>query len=139
VSDGETAQPVVSAHPGTAPRVRVVLVDDHEGLRTQLASLLTASGLDVVGTAGTVREGLEAVTAFHPDVAVVDNQLPDGRGIDLCQRLRMTVPDVALLLHSGVVTDDDHLLAFEAGVAAVIPKSISARPLLEAIRRYGTP
>jgi len=118
----------------TTPSVGTIcLVEDHPLLREQLVGVLTGAGHHVVATAGTKAEGFTAITRHLPDLAVIDNRLPDGFGIELCRHLAVEVPAVRLVLHSGSV--DDELLAAsrQAGVAAVIAKSIRPTLLLEAI------
>lgn len=112
----------------------VVLVEDHAVLREQLTLLLADSGIDVLATAATVQAGYETVLARRPDVAVLDNQLPDGLGVDLCRRLTAQAPGIAVVMHSGAMTSADRLEAFEAGAAAVIPKSIRVDALVQAIK-----
>ena len=61
--------------------LRVFLVDDHEVVRRGVRQLLEAeSDIEVVGEAGTVRDGLAGIIAAEPDVAVLDVRLPDGTG-----------------------------------------------------------
>ena len=111
----------------------VCLVDDHADVRRHLSDLLTGAGVDVLSAVGTVSEGEATVRQLLPDVAVIDNRLPDGRGIDLCRRLSTLTPEVGLLLHTSTVTDEEAIEAIEAGVAAIILKSIRSEGLIDAI------
>jgi DNA-binding NarL/FixJ family response regulator len=118
----------------THRRPTVCLIEDHAGVREELIQLLTSNEIDVIGSVATFREGRQAVEELMPDIAVIDNRLPDGRGIDLCRRLHDTFPDVRVLVHTGTLTFEDEREAFEAGAAAVISKSVRGADLLEAIR-----
>jgi len=113
--------------------VTVCLVEDHEALRHALASLIVQRGDRVVASVGTVAAGLDAVLMLRPTVAVVDNQLPDGRGVDLCRTLAAAAPEVALILHSGVVSPELEAQARAVGVAAVVTKSARGAELLAAL------
>jgi len=63
---------------------RVVVVDDHPFFRDGLSRGLRQSGyLDVVGEAGSGREGLELIRKLQPNVAVLDYQMPDLDGLDV--------------------------------------------------------
>ena len=63
---------------------RVVVVDDHPFFRDGLSRGLRQSGyLDVVGEAGSGREGLELIRELQPNVAVLDYQMPDLDGLDV--------------------------------------------------------
>ena len=113
--------------------VTVCVVEDHADVRRHLCELLTGAGVEVLAAVGTVSEGEAAVNFHLPDVAVIDNKLPDGRGIDLCRSLALSTPQVALLLHTSMVTDEEAREAVEAGVAAIILKSIRSEGLLDAV------
>ena len=56
--------------------IQAILADDHEVFRQGLAALLTAHGIDVVGTTGNRDELLELILHEHPDVAVIDISMP---------------------------------------------------------------
>lgn len=113
--------------------IRVVLVEDHHGIRAQLVTLLQSGGIDVVAAAATATDGWEAIAATQPDVAVLDNHLPDGLGIDLCRRITLHHPAVAVLLHSADLTTQDEQQARHAGAAAVVLKTFSGADLIAAI------
>ena len=122
--------------PGTVivdHRTRVVLVEDHPAVREQLTAVLRTAGLDVIAAVGDLLGGLEAVRRMRPDVVVVDNRLPDGRGVELCEMLAREVPESALIVHSGAVTGPEIRHALAIGVRAVVPKSLRGRELLDAV------
>jgi DNA-binding NarL/FixJ family response regulator len=65
----------------------VLLVDDHLAFRRCVRALLEADGFEVVGEAADGGAGLSAEQALHPDVVLVDVQLPDIDGFDVARRL----------------------------------------------------
>ncbi len=117
--------------------ITVCLVEDHPQVRDQLSDIFTAAGMSVVASVGTMVQGELVITKLLPDVAVIDNQLPDGTGIDLCRILSRSAPHVAVILHTGVVTSEVALDSLKAGAVAVIPKEIRTDKLLAAIRDHG--
>ena len=124
--------------PGFAPGgpsagCSVVLVEDHPVLRRRIHGQLVAAGLDVLDSVGTAEAGRDAVLAHRPDVAVVASHLPDGRGVDLCRSLRALLPQLVLLLHTGVLSAVEEREALALGVAAVIPKAIRGGELVSAV------
>ena len=125
--------PIASVDPGRRPCV--VLVEDHPQVREKLADLLRHAGFDVVATAGDVASGFDAVRSTRPEIAVIDNRLPDGRGVDLCEWLGRMVPDTELIIHCGAITPVEADRALASGVRAVVHKSPRSRELLDAMNR----
>ncbi len=84
-------------------RVRVVVGEDDVLLRAGIALLLAEAGFDVAAQAGDARDFLRKALAHHPEVAVVDIQMPPGRGDDGLQaalELRRRLPGTGVLLLS---------------------------------------
>lgn len=116
--------------------IRVFLVDDHEVVRRGVRDVLQGSGeIVVVGEAGSVTEAREAIPAAAPDVAVLDVQLPDGTGIELCRDLRSDRPELACLMLTSFPDDDAMLDAVVAGASGYVLKQIRGSELVTAIRR----
>jgi DNA-binding NarL/FixJ family response regulator len=89
---------------------RLVIIDDHQALRDGLQTMLVNTGLEVVGTAGSVAAGLDLIDHVATDVAVVDIRLPDGSGTELTRQLLRRHPDLGVVLYTG---DNDAELLFE--------------------------
>jgi DNA-binding NarL/FixJ family response regulator len=116
--------------------VRVFLLDDHELVRHGLRDLLEMSGgFQVVGEAGTVAEALARIPPTNPDVAVVDVQLPDGNGIEVCREVRSRLPHVACLILTSYSDDEALFDAIMAGAAGYVLKQIRENDLVGAIRQ----
>lgn len=113
----------------------VLLVDDHELIRSGLASVIDLEAdLDVVGTAGTVAEALAAIEELAPDVVIADLQLPDGTGLDIVRAVRRTddrTGVVMLTMHSG---DDQIFAAMEAGASGFVGKDAPAQEVVQTVR-----
>jgi DNA-binding NarL/FixJ family response regulator len=91
-----------------ATAVRVVLGEDDVLLREGIARLLADSGFEVVAQAGDAEDFLRKALAHKPDVAVVDIQMPPGRGDDglrAALELRRRLPDTGVLLLSQYYDD----------------------------------
>jgi len=116
--------------------IRVFLVDDHEIVRRGVADLINAEpDLEVVGEASTVREAKGRVAATIPHVAVLDVQLPDGNGVDLCRDIRSRNPEVRCLMLTAYADDEASRTAVLAGASGYVLKDIRGQGLLESIRR----
>jgi two-component system response regulator DevR len=122
---------------GTDPAtVRVFLLDDHEVVRRGLRDLLEGSGgIEVVGEAGRADEALRRIPAVRPDVAVLDAQLPDGSGIEVCREIRSSLPSVACLILTSYDDDEALFAAIMAGAAGYVLKQIRGTDLVEAVHR----
>jgi DNA-binding NarL/FixJ family response regulator len=116
--------------------VRVFLVDDHEIVRRGLADLISSEpDLEVVGDAGLVEGAVELIGAAAPDVVLLDWQLPDGTGVEICRELRDKHPNIACLMLSAFADDDALFSAIIAGARGYILKQIRGNDLVDSIRR----
>lgn len=77
----------------------LLIVDDHAAFRGACAALMTAGGWDVVGQAGDADEALAAVARLHPQVVLLDVQLPGRDGFSIARALAATdqPPEVVLV------------------------------------------
>jgi len=114
--------------------VRVFVVDDHEVVRRGVTELLDAQpDIEIVGEAGTCREALGRVAATIPDVAVLDMQLPDGNGADLCREIRQRHPEVRCLIFTAFDDDDAVFAAILADASGYLLKSVHGVDLVRAV------
>ncbi len=115
--------------------VRVLLVDDHELIRSGLGAMIDLEDdMSVVGTAGTVAEAVAAYEALQPDVVVADLQLPDGTGLDIVRTIRGRSEKTGLIvltMHSG---DDQIFAAMEAGASGFVGKDAPSSEVVKASR-----
>jgi DNA-binding NarL/FixJ family response regulator len=119
-----------------ATGLRACIVDDHAAVRQWLAKKLEALGIEVCAASETAAEGIRAITSLRPHLAVVDNRLPDGRGIDLCREISAVEPDVTLILHTGMISPVEETQAYAAGVTRIALKSIKGDQLLAAVEEF---
>lgn len=117
----------------TAP-IRVLVVDGHAVIRQRLIERLDAQeDMNVVAEAATGQEAVAGTTRHAPDVALIDLQLPDGDGLDLCRRIHTISPRTKCIIHVGTRLDGD--AASAAGADAIVFKQLLGDRLLETIRR----
>jgi two-component system response regulator DevR len=121
-----------------ADSVTVFLVDDHEVVRQGLRTLLEESGLTVVGEAATAAEAVPRIIATRPTVAVLDVQLPDGTGIDVCREIRSRLPETVCLMLTSFDDDEALFAAIMAGAAGYLLKQIRGLQLVEAVQRVAS-
>ncbi|HSK90407.1 MAG TPA: response regulator transcription factor [Euzebyales bacterium] len=115
---------------------RVMLVDDHEVVRTGLRSLLAAQDdLDVVAEASTAAEAVLRARSYHPDVVVLDVRLPDRSGVEACRDIRAEHPEIAVLMLTSFSDDQALFDSIMAGAAGYLLKQIRGMDLVDGIRR----
>ena len=118
--------------------LRVLLVDDHEVVRTGIKAMLDAQdGITVVGEAGTAEEGIRRVGYDEPDVVVLDVRLPDGSGVEACRDIRSRFPDVKVLMLTSFADEEALMSAILAGASGYVLKRIKGNDLVDDIRKVG--
>jgi DNA-binding NarL/FixJ family response regulator len=116
--------------------IRVILVDDQETVRKGLHMwLLLEPDIMVVGEASTGREALSLAQVLHPDVILMDIEMPEMDGITATSALLATLPQSAIVILS--IHDDSisRMQAQTAGAAAYVEKRGKTEILLAAIRQ----
>jgi DNA-binding NarL/FixJ family response regulator len=114
--------------------VRVVLADDHDAFVEGLGMVLSAEGdLEIVALAGDGASALQAVLTHHPDVLVVDTQMPGPAVTELVRLVGQAEPATRVLL----LAEDARLATSgrpDPGGPAGMTRAVSAHELAEAIR-----
>jgi DNA-binding NarL/FixJ family response regulator len=120
--------------------LRVVLVDDHEMVRTGLKAMLGrfAGQVRVVGEAADAATARQVVAGLDPDVVLADVRLGGDSGLDLCRQLVQDSPGRRVVLLT--VYDDEQYLfqAMQAGAAGYLLKRIDGSELVEQLHRVHT-
>src|SRR5215207_5136637 len=118
--------------------LRVLTADDHplfrDGLRTLLAS---APDAELVGEATTGEEAVSLVAQAHPDVVVMDLQMPGMGGIEATRRIVSGSPHVRVLVVTMFDDDATVFSAMRAGARGYVLKGANYREMLRAIRAVG--
>lgn len=115
--------------------IRVVIIDDHEIVRSGLRMVLSAQeGMTIVGEAENGREGVELVQELQPDVVVMDLTMPDMDGIEATRRIVACCSEsrvLALTIHE----DEAYFFRMlEAGAQGYVPKRAAPTDLVRAIQ-----
>ncbi len=115
---------------------RLLLVDDDETLRSVLAEQLRLHDEFATQEAGTAGEAVEAVEAEQFDAVILDVGLPDMDGRDLCRTMRSRGVKVPIVMLTGVDTDADTVLGFDAGANDYVAKPFRFEVLLARLRAH---
>jgi two-component system, NarL family, response regulator NreC len=115
--------------------IKIVLVDDHEVVRSGLRMLLDAEeGFEVVAEAGDLESGRSYVRAHRPRVLVLDLNMPEGSTLPLIPELREQSPDTAVVV---LTMQNDPAFAREAmrsGALGYVLKQSAGTELVDAVR-----
>jgi len=116
--------------------IKVILVDDHELVRTGFRMILQREpDIDVCGEAGTAEEGLRLIRTLAPDVALIDVHMPGMSGIELTERVERS--RLATRIVVVTVVDDARFpkRLLDAGALGYLTKGCSACELVSAVRQ----
>jgi NarL family two-component system response regulator LiaR len=115
--------------------IRVLIVDDVEGVRHDLCTFLTLSGnIEIVGEASNGEEAIRLVEALCPQVVLMDLEMPIMDGYEAARQIKARHPScrvIALTIHAG---EAERQQALQAGMADVVVKGAPLEVLLRAIR-----
>ena len=113
----------------------VLVVDDHPLFRDGLVALLaTIPDVDVIAAVGTGAEAIDVVARRHPDVVLMDLNLPGVPGLEATRRIVAGGGDTAVLVLTMVDDDDSVLTALQVGARGYVLKGASQEEVLAAIR-----
>ena len=120
--------------------IEVLLVDDHELVRTGIKHLLNDEpGIRVVGEASSGEEAIEALrTGGLPDVVVMDINMPGIGGIETIHRLMHTYPEINLIVLSVQGNDPYPARLLQMGAKGYLTKGCPAHEMLQAVRSVGS-
>jgi DNA-binding NarL/FixJ family response regulator len=115
--------------------IRILVVDDHQLIRVGISTLiLPESDMKVVGEASN---GLEAIAKYrecHPDVTLMDLQMPEMSGFDATVAIRNEFPDARIIVLTTYTGDVQAQRAMKAGAQAYLLKNLLHKELLQTIR-----
>lgn len=115
--------------------LRILIVDDHPLFRRGIAGLLNSQqDLHIVGEAGTAGEAIDLALQHQPDLILLDIELPDGNGLDVCAEIRRRAPHVHIVILSAFYNGDLVAHAVEAGAVGFLTKGLDEADLICAIK-----
>jgi DNA-binding NarL/FixJ family response regulator len=115
--------------------IRVLVVDDHQVVRHGLRTFLDIQDdIEVVGEAGDGGEAVERAEALHPDVMLLDLQLPSVDGVEALRMLRDRSNPTRVLVLTSFTEPAKVVPALRAGAAGYLFKDVEPEALAQAIR-----
>jgi DNA-binding NarL/FixJ family response regulator len=118
------------------PYIRILCVDDHPLVREGIARKIDRQpDMKVIGTASTGEEAIELFRRHHPDVVLMDLQLPGMRGTQAIERIRQADPQARIIVLTMYGGDEDIFRAIHAGAASYLFKDMLSNDLVSIVRQ----
>lgn len=115
--------------------IRIILVDDHEVVRDGIRSMLaTCADIRIVGQASAGNDALELVRTVKADVLILDIELPDISGLEICSLIAGKHPELRILILSMYTGEEFIFKAISEGAKGYLPKNTSRDELIEAVK-----
>lgn len=115
--------------------IRVLLVDDHNVVRSGLSAFLTAfDDLNLVGEANNGREAVKKAAELSPDVVLMDLVMPEMDGAEATAEILERDPDLKVIALTSFKEKDLIERVMEAGAIGYLLKNVGADELAQAIR-----
>ena len=114
--------------------IRVMIVDDHELVRSAVRQALTAPDVEVVAEAATAEEALTLAPNVRPDVLLLDIDLPGRDGVSVVRELAPRLPETRIVMLTVSKADHHILDAIRYGASGYLTKELSPNALLCAVR-----
>jgi DNA-binding NarL/FixJ family response regulator len=115
--------------------IRILTVDDHPVLRQGIAALIEdETDMTLVGEATNGREAIQQFRSHHPDITLMDLQMPEMNGLDALIAIRGEFPDARIIVLTTYTGDVQARRALQAGARAYLLKNSLHRELLDTIR-----
>jgi two-component system NarL family response regulator len=104
--------------------MKTLLVDDHPLFLDGLKNLLTLRGIEVVGTARDGMEALEKARTLHPEIILMDIQMPNLDGLAATRLIKAELPDVKIVMLTMSAEDEDLFEAIKNGACGYLLKTL---------------
>ena len=115
--------------------IRILSVDDHPLIRQGIAGLLaTQEDMDLIAQAANGREAIQQFRRHHPDITLMDLQMPEMNGLDAIIAIRGEFPEARIIVLTTYAGDVQALRAIKAGARAYLLKDSLHKELLATIR-----
>jgi DNA-binding NarL/FixJ family response regulator len=115
--------------------IRILTVDDHPLFRNGVAALLaTQPDMKVVAEASNGREAIQQFRRHHPDITLMDLQMPEMNGLDALNAIRGEFREAKIIMLTTYTGDVQILRAMQVGARAYLLKNLLDKELLDTIR-----
>lgn len=128
-------QAETTADPTGTTGIRLLVVDDHPIFRAGLCEQLTggSEGIKIVGEAEDGEKAYEMVAALHPDVVLMDCNMPVMMGLEATQKIKKDFPETKIIVFSATAEIEQVRKVLYAGASGYLLKTAGTAELRQAI------
>jgi len=120
------------------PAKKILIIDDDAHLRESLSEVLDLEGFTCF-EAGNAKSGIDSAKKNNPDVVILDIQLPDSSGFQICQELRKMSMEFVLIMMTGrFLSAEEKTQGFSLGADEYLTKPFDITELCVRIRQLLT-
>jgi two-component system NarL family response regulator len=113
--------------------MKLLLVDDHSLFLQSLKVLLSAKGYEVVGTASNGIEALKQARLLHPDLILMDIEMPECDGLAATRLIKAEMPQIKIVMLTVSTSDENLFESIKSGASGYLLKSQSAERFLDLV------
>jgi len=117
--------------------ITLLICDDHEVIRSGLATLLAGTEIEIVGEAANGKEAIKQAQKLKPDVILLDIRMPDGDGLAIMDKVRAKSPDSKIVMLSTYDNPTYIARAVALGAADYVLKGSPREALIATITAAG--
>ena len=116
-------------------KIKLMIADDHEVVRSGLKNLLAGTEVKVVAEVSTGADAVKYALENDPDVVMLDVRMPDGDGLTSLGRIKLDKPDLPILILSTFDNPTYIARAVALGASGYLLKGCTREKLLDGIRK----
>lgn len=114
-------------------KIKILVADDHDLFRRGVRAVLESQPAWEVLDVSNGRDAVDKAKSFHPQIAVLDMQMPGLDGVEAAGRIRKVLPKIEILLIGPDESEQAIARALSVGARAYLTKSTAARDLIDAV------
>ena len=115
--------------------IRLLVIDDHEIIRSGLRKMIAGSEIQLIAESNSAVNVLTGISQYHPDVILLDVRLEEGDGLSALGRIKIAHPQMPVLMLSSFDNPTYIARSVALGASGYLLKNASRDTILEAIRK----